>query len=323
MSLFKPARRRESRIRMALLGPAGSGKTFTALRIAHGLVGTDQRVAVIDTEHASSNLYADEANPDGGGFDFDVLDLAAMPGSGRYSIEKYLTALRMAANEGYPVLVIDSLSHAWAGEGGLLDYVDQQAAKSKNNSFAGWRKGTPLHNRFVQALLDYPGHVIGTMRTKVEWLVEQREVRGKMQNVPVKVGMQPVQRADLDYEFTVVGDIDLETHTLSIGKTRCSALADRTFPKAGADVAAVLRDWIDGAAPESELPEWFIAVCNADRVSPDEALAAFATKGWGHPADWDEIRQGRFTESRSRVWTTLGLSNSPQASIPSLPPAEA
>ncbi|MEN0063893.1 MAG: AAA family ATPase [Myxococcota bacterium] len=291
MTLFQKARRTDSRLRLALLGPAGSGKTFTALRIAHGLIGpdqrqaklarnqnsskqslreSDQRFAVIDTEHASSNLYADEINPDGGTFDFDVLDLAAMPGAGKYSVEKYLAAIRAAAEAEYPVLILDSLSHAWAGEGGLLDFVHERTIRSKTkNSFAGWRDATPLHNRLIEAILSYPGHVIATLRTKVQWVVEQD---AKGQSVPRKVGLQPIQREGLDYEFTVVADVDPETHTMVVTKTRCAALVDRSFPKAGADVADVLTAWLDGAEAPPYDVETFKEDCEGEGFEWDEVV---------------------------------------------------
>lgn len=271
LNLFQKARRTDSRLRLALLGPAGSGKTFTALRIARGLIAPDQRLAVIDTEHASSNLYAGEVNPDGGTFDFDVLDLASMPGSGKYSVEKYLAAIRAAADEGYPVLILDSLSHAWAGEGGLLDYVHERTLRSKTkNSFAGWRDATPLHNRLVESILGYPGHVIATMRTKVQWVVEQD---AKGQSVPRKVGLQPIQREGLDYEFTVVADVDPENHTLVVTKTRCAAIADRSFPKAGADVAEILTNWLDGATPQPAYDvRAFEVDCDAEGLVWDEVV---------------------------------------------------
>ncbi|MEO0601412.1 MAG: AAA family ATPase [Myxococcota bacterium] len=283
MSLFQKARRTDSRLRLALLGPAGSGKTFTALRIAHGMIQSGERVAVIDTEHASSTLYAGEDNPDGGPFDFDVLDLAAMPGGGRYSVEKYLTAIKGAAQSGYPVLIIDSLSHAWAGEGGLLDFVHERSLRSKSkNSFTGWRDATPLHNRLVEAILGYPGHVIATLRTKVQWVVEKDE---KGQSVPRKVGLQPIQREGLDYEFTVVADVDPETHTMVVTKTRCAALADRSFPKAGADVAAVLSNWLDGAeaAPEVYTVADLEVDCGVEGLDWEE-VAWFVADRYSQPA---------------------------------------
>lgn len=315
--MFKKATRTETRIRLGLVGPAGSGKTMTALRIGAGLLENGQRMAVIDTEHASANLYAEESNPDGGVLDFDSLDLASMAGAGTYSVDKYLQAIRMAKAAGYRVLVIDSLSHAWAGDGGVLEYVDQQAKKSRSGStFAAWRQGTKLQNELVEALLAYPGHVIVTMRSKVEYVTENGKVH--------KLGLQPVQREGLDFEFTITADIDVETHTMSIGKTRCSALADRTFRQAGADVAQILRDWMAGAKeapqppPPAERPHhasWstdrprFCARLNELGTSYDEVKAALENQNKPKPSTWPQKHRDALVQALrdGPGWSRLGI----------------
>ena len=348
MSLFRRALRTQSRIRLALVGPAGSGKTFTALRIATGLIEPGQRVAVIDTEHASSNLYADETNPDGGTFDFDVLDLAAMDGHG-YRVEKYIRGLREAEIHGYPIVIIDSLSHAWAGEGGVLDYAADVTARSKSrNGFSeGWRKATPLHNQLVNAMLTYPGHVIVTLRSKVEWVVERVVRNGREQSVPRKVGLQPVQREGLDYEFTVVADLDAE-HQFTVSKTRCSALADRSFVRPGADVANILRGWLAGAdplapidpasvvSPEQDHPTgWptdrphFTAKLRKHGLTVEQVRLARAAQGSENPdpANWsqasrDSLLRG-LEEKPSQAFAWLGLEGPEPQSTHSATVAEA
>lgn len=254
MFTFKKATRRRAYLRLALCGPAGSGKSFTGLRVAMGLLDPGQRLAVIDTEHGSAELYADEPNPDGGRFDFDCIRLDLQPG--KFSPENYIRALRAAADNRYPVILVDSLSHAWAGEGGVLDLVDNVAARGgrggEGNKFAAWRHGSKAQNELVDTLLSYPGQVIVTLRTKVEYVLETDE---KGRKVPRKVGMASVQRDGVDYEFTVIGDIDVDTHRLYITKSRCSAVADRNYLKAGADLARELRDWLErGDEPDRPAP---------------------------------------------------------------------
>jgi len=123
--------------------------------------------------------------------------------------------------------VIDSLSHAWEGEGGALSLVDQAVAASRSgNSYVAWRKVTPLHNKLVDAMLQSPAHIVCTMRSKMEY--EQREEGGKKQ--VVKVGMAPIQRAGMEYEFTMVADIDVD-HRLIVSKSRMKELADRQMVK--------------------------------------------------------------------------------------------
>lgn len=241
---LRKAERKRQHLRIALCSPPGAGKTFSALRIAHALGGP---VGVIDTENGSAELYAGEANPDGGAFEFVTIDLAQEPG--KFSTENYIEALHAMHRAGVQTVVVDSGSHAWAGEGGLLEMVD---AKGKGgNKFTAWADATPKHNAWIQALLTYPGHLVMTLRTKMEH-VQEKDASGR--TTIRKVGMAPIQRDGLEYEFTVVGELDVDTHRLMITKSRCSALADRSFVKPGADVAKVLLAWLEGGAPEASRP---------------------------------------------------------------------
>lgn len=226
---FERATKHEARARIALVGPSGSGKTYTALVFAAEL---GQPVALVDTERRSASKYADL-------FTFDALNLDT------FAPASYIAAIDAAAAAGYPVLVIDSLSHAWMGRGGLLEQVDNYGRAHGGNSFAGWRDATPQHNALVDAILTYPGHVIVTMRVKTEYVVE-RDDRGK--SVPRKVGLAPVQRDGLEYEFDVVADLTLE-NDLIVSKTRCSALRGLVVREPGPEVAKQIKDWLGSGAP--------------------------------------------------------------------------
>jgi hypothetical protein len=240
MMQLRKAERKRQNLRLAFMSPTGGGKTFTSLRVAHAIAKrVGGRVAVIDTEEGSSELYSGEQNPDGGVFDFDVIDLAQQPG--KFKVENYIQALNTCAQAGVPVVVVDSASHAWAGEGGVLAFVD---ARESKNKFSGWKDATPLQQKFVRALLSYPGHVIVTMRVKTEWVLEPGQ-NGKQ--TPRRVGMQPVQREGIEYEFTCVFDLEQDTRRLTVGKTRCHALTDYVATNAGAELANVLLDWLDSA----------------------------------------------------------------------------
>lgn len=233
MTQFKPAVKHEAKARIALVGPSGSGKTFTALRIAKGLGG---KVAVIDTEHGSASKYADL-------FAFDVANLDT------FAPKAYVEAITAAAAAGYDVLVIDSLSHEWMGPGGALEMVDAASARAKGNSYVAWRDVTPQHNKLIDAIIRSGCHIIATMRSKTEYVLEQQ---GNGKTTPRKVGMAPVQREGMDYEFDVVGELDL-SHKLSVTKTRCPALDGVLITEPGEDVAATIREWLDGApAPVAE-----------------------------------------------------------------------
>jgi hypothetical protein len=232
---FRQATKQQSRLRMALIGPSGSGKTYTALKVAQYL---GQRVAVIDTERGSASKYADI-------FAFDVLELDS------FSPMTYVEAIKAAQAGGYDVLIIDSLSHAWMGKDGALEQVDRAAKRSQsNNSYTAWRDVTPMHNALVDAMLQSNCHIIGTMRAKTEYVIEQNE-RGK--SVPRKVGLAPVQRDGLEYEFDVVGDMNLENDFV-VSKTRCSVLAGQIINKPGEELAKTLRTWLSDGAPATVNP---------------------------------------------------------------------
>ncbi len=226
MSMFKPAQKTKAKLRLALTGPSGSGKTFSALAIASGLGG---RVAVIDTEHGSASLYADR-------FRFDSVSLES------FSPDVYVEAIRDAEAAGYEVIVVDSLSHAWMGKDGALEQVDRASLRSgSKNSYFAWRDVTPKHNALVEAIVQSKAHVIATMRAKTEYALD-RDDKGKM--VPRKIGLAPVPRDGMDYEFSIAGELDL-AHHLSITKSRCSELAGRVVPDPGADLANVIRTWLE------------------------------------------------------------------------------
>ncbi len=196
---IRKAERRNAKIKLALQGPSGSGKTYSALKIAKGLTELNY-VAVIDTENHSADLY-DHLGA------YNVIDVVKP-----YSPEKYIEAIQEAVNAGMKVIIIDSLSHEWEGEGGVLDIHSQMAG----NSFTNWAKVTPRHNALVQAILNADAHIIATFRTKQDYVLTDKN--GKM--VPEKVGLKSVTRDGMDYEFTIVFDIDIAHH--------CTASKDRT-----------------------------------------------------------------------------------------------
>ena len=225
--MFRKATRQQSKLRMTIDGPAGSGKTFTALRFAHTLAGAG-RIALIDTERGSASKYAGEA-PDGIPWDFDTLELT------QFSPEKYTEAIMAAGRGGYAVLVIDSLSHAWEGTGGALE-IKQRAGES----WSAWRHVTPIHNRMVDAILQSTCHVITTMRSRMEYV---QEVDGTGRTVIRKVGLSPIQRPGMEYEFDVVADMDW-SHILSVSKTRCPAITDMKVEKPGPDFLRPVVEWL-------------------------------------------------------------------------------
>lgn len=230
---FTPAHATDSFLRMALTGVSGSGKTWSALAIATGLADGG-KIAVIDTEHGSASKYRRS-------FQFDVLNLE------QHDPRYYIQAIEAAHNAGYKVLIVDSLSHAWAGRGGALELADNEAAKSKsNNTYFAWRNVTPLQNQLIDAIIRTPIHIIATMRSKSEYVVETGK-DGK--TAPRKVGMAPVQGKDIEYEFDIVGDMDQE-HNMIISKSRCPELADHIIKNPTAGLGETLASWLSDEVVE-------------------------------------------------------------------------
>lgn len=232
---FVKATKKQAKARIGLIGPSGSGKTYTALRLATNM---GSKVALIDTEHGSASKYADK-------FEFDVMELID------YHPQNYIDGIKEAEAAGYDVLIIDSLSHAWSGTGGILDIVDTATAKSRSgNAFTtGWREASPLHNKLIESMLSARLHLIVTMRSKMEYVLEDDGKGGKK---PRKVGLAPVQRDGMEYEFDIVGDMDLE-HNFIVSKTRCDLLDGKVFNKPGEDLAAIIMGWLSDGDEDDPL----------------------------------------------------------------------
>ena len=231
MGLFKQAVRQVAKLRLALSGPSGSGKTYSALLIASGIVPLN-KVAVIDTENGSANLYANLGT-------YSVLTLHPP-----YTPKKYIEAIRAAEQEGFELVIIDSLSHAWNGEGGLLEQKDKATdAKYKGNGWAAWREVTPEYNKLIETMLNSPCHIIATMRAKTEYMQDDSNGRKRI----VKVGAAPIQRDGIEYEFTVVFDLSID-HVATVNKDR-TRLFDGQYFVPTPDVGKTLKQWLDAGEP--------------------------------------------------------------------------
>ena len=236
MALFHKATKTQKRLRLSLYGVSGSGKTYSALALAKGLGG---KVAVIDTERGSASAYASL-------FNFDTLEMQPP-----FSPAAYVAAIRAAEAEGYEILIIDSLTHAWSGAGGALEMVDNAAKRSQSgNSYTAWRDVTPEHNKLIDAIVGSKCHVIATMRSKAEYVLED-DNRGK--KVPKKKGMAPIQRDGMEYEFDVVAEMTSDNEMV-IQKTRCPELSGQVIAKPNGATSATLRAWLTDGAPYIAAP---------------------------------------------------------------------
>lgn len=277
---FTKAVKAQEKLRMALDGPPGGGKTYTALVVASYLAEKEGgRIALIDSERSSALKYANL-------FDFDHLTLPD------FDPNTYTAAIKSAVDAGYAVIVIDSLSHAWEG---TLDLKDKVTKRSKSHdSFGAWREVTPVHNELVDVMLRAPAHIIATMRTKMEYLVERNESTGKSK--VSKIGLKPQQREGVDYEFDVVGDMD-EENTLTVTKSRCFDLAGAVVRKPGTELAEALWAWLNDGEPvvNAEQAEKLRA-CIGGIADPEQRGMAKRTfkASYGAP---DGVRQVQFDDA--------------------------
>ena len=277
---FKKAVKFESKLRMAIAGPAGAGKTWTALKLATALADGGS-VALIDTEHDSALKYADQ-------FDFDHQGIT------NFHPNNYITLIREAEEAGYAVLIIDSLSHAWTGPGGVLEEKDKIARqKYGGNTFSAWNDASQLQNKLVQTMLSSKIHIIATVRSKMDYVLETNQ-QGKQ--VPRKVGMAPVQRDDLAYEFDVFATMEID-NTMIIDKSRCPALSGQVIPKPDEQVAQTLSAWLVGApapAPLLTVKDVY-DVCVASGACMDEenrrSFLVYASSLLGAPVTAKNVMQ--------------------------------
>ncbi|MEV7492245.1 AAA family ATPase [Streptomyces anulatus] len=252
---FRPATKDGFNATVAIQGPSGSGKTWTGLSVASGLA-EGERFAVIDTERGAAALYVNDL-----GVAFDTLPMH------RYDPRDLQKALAAAAQAGYRVVMVDSLSHFWKGTDGTLDQVEKAKSKYGGNKFAGWKDGTPLQNEMIEALMSYPGHVVVTMRSYVHWVLENGS--------PVNKGMRAEQRKGIEFEFGVAAEMD-ENNRLRFIKSRCPSFRGLILnqPHGAKDIAKPYLDWLRDGGKETDPSVW-IDAANAPDATPDGLLALY------------------------------------------------
>lgn len=224
MSTFQKAVKRKAKLKLALTAPAGGGKTMSALRMASGM---SKKIAFIDTENNSASLYSDR-------FNFDVLDLQPP-----YTHDKFAQAVKDAVEGGYEVVVIDSASHFWEGVLAYKDALDKRGG----NSYTNWNEAGQKFKTVLDAILQSPIHVICCMRSKMDY-VQEKDDRGK--TVIRKVGLAPIMRDGISFEFTTVLDID-EAHNAKASKDRTGLFGDSIF-QITEKTGETLLEWLNAGA---------------------------------------------------------------------------
>jgi len=226
---LKQSERKNSKIKLGLQGSSGSGKTYSALLVAYGITNDWNKIAIIDTENGSANLYAHLG-------DYKVLSLDVP-----FSPERYMEAISMCEKSDIEVIIIDSISHCW--ENLLASH-----AAMLGNSFVNWNKITPRYNSFIQKILQSNCHIICTMRTKQDYnLIEKN---GKM--TPEKAGTKVIMREGINYEFTVVMEMDLN-HKAKVTKDRTGIFNGQLEFIPSAETGTIILDWCNNDGKVIEL----------------------------------------------------------------------
>ena len=237
---FEKVKREKSKLRLALTGPSGAGKTLSALLLAYGITEDWAKIALIDTEHGRAKFYASRSDLETGEFLYQEM-------TAPYSPDKYMNMVREGAEAvgADGVVIIDSFSHAWENEGGVLDIKSQIVENTKKTDYTAWGEAGKIQNNLVNSILSANCHTIVTMRTKTAYVMEQND-KGK--TVPVKVGLAPIQRENTEYEFDIVLNI-ARNHVASASKD--TTFLDNWSGIITSELGESLREWLDdGVEPE-------------------------------------------------------------------------
>lgn len=211
--------KKQAKIKLALQGCAGSGKTYSALLLAYGLTNDWSKIAVIDSENGSADLYAHLGR-------YNVLPL-----HDNFTPEIYIQAIEICEDANMEVIIIDSISQCWDN---LLEYH----ANLQGNSFTNWQKITPRMNAFMQKILQSKSHIVCTMRCKQDYVLNEKN--GKM--VPEKIGLKAVMRDGIDYEFTIVFDINMK-HQAIASKDRTNLFIGKSDFVITPVTGSIILDW--------------------------------------------------------------------------------
>lgn len=240
---LRKSERKQAKIKLAIEGASGSGKTFSSLLLASGLCDDWTKIAVIDSENGSADLYAHLGS-------YNVLNL-----SGNFSPENYIEAIDVCEKAGMEVIIIDSISHAW-------DYLLDIHANMQGNSFTNWAKITPRQNAFIQRILQSKCHVIATMRTKQDYILSERN--GKM--VPEKVGLKATQRDGVDYEFTLVFDVNIR-HYATASKDRTNLFMGKPEFVISNQTGVLILDWCNSGVNVDSVKQQIKEAANLEELT--------------------------------------------------------
>ncbi|OSZ81147.1 AAA family ATPase [Chitinophagaceae bacterium IBVUCB2] len=272
------ASRKRAKIKLAFQGPSGSGKTYSSLLLAYGLCGDWSKIAVIDTENHSAELYSNLGQ-------YNTMDIGAP-----YTPERYIEAIKLCENSGIQVIIIDSISHEWEGSGGILDIHSSMVG----NSFTNWSKLTPRHNNFIQAILHSPCHIIGTIRSKQDYVLNEKN--GKM--IPEKVGLKGVTRDGLDYEMTIVFNIDIKNNVIA-NKDRTGLFTGKPEFKVTTETGKTILAWCNSGEEVTE-----VLISTEDRIKRCSTIQELLELYHKQTLSVQKEFASQFTQKRTLLVTT-------------------
>lgn len=260
---LQKASRKKAKIRLGLSAVAGGGKTKSALLIAFGLCEDWTKVAVVDTEHMSAELYSDLG-------EYNVIPLKPP-----YSPERYIQAIKTCEDAGMEVIIVDSITHEWDGKGGILNIADSMTG----NSFTNWAKLTPRHQAFIDSMLESKCHIITTVRRKQDYEMG-KDSSGKA--TVTKMGLKEITREGFEYELTVNLELDIK-HNATSTKDRTGLFADQPAFVPTIETGRLIRQWCDsGAEPVPVVDPIAAALAEVYAAGTMEELSAIWTTHKGY-----------------------------------------
>jgi hypothetical protein len=251
---LKKATRKQVKLRLGLSAVSGGGKTYSALLLAKGLVGSWEKIAVIDTENESASLYSHLG-------DYNTIVL-----SSPFTPERYIEAIKTCEDAGIECIIIDSITHEWDGKGGILEIHNQMVG----NSFTNWSSLTPRHQKFIDAILHSKCHVITTVRRKQDY---EMTLNDKGKQTPIKVGLKEITRDGFEYELTVNFNLD-EKHNCIASKDRTGLFMDKPFFTITEETGKLIIDWCNDG--EKVVPEIFKTL--EEKIEDAKGILIISTK---------------------------------------------
>lgn len=228
LSEFKDATQADVRMKMALAGKSGAGKTLGALKIAKGLINDMTKVGIAQTEAGRAQCYLNQIGK------FKVLEMTPP-----FSPQAFIDVITKAEAAGLKCLIIDSLSDEWAGIGGALS-IHSQVSEVTKNSYTAWGKVTPIHDAVFNKILQSPIHIICTLKKKTEYIMETND-KGKQ--APKRVGVKDIAREDTEYKWILQLDLDQEGNTAKASKDNTSLFQGKEPFKISEQTGAAIRAW--------------------------------------------------------------------------------